>query len=89
MEMILCSIFDDKSGVYAQPFFAPSVPHAKRTFGDFCNDVETIIGMHPADYTLFKLGVFDPKDGKLVAMGPDVLGNGVEFVRIEGLKVSA
>lgn len=80
MDLIQCSIFDEKSGVYAQPFSAPSVPHAKRTFSDFCNDRETVIGMHPADFTLFKIGVFDVQSGKLVVMGPDVLGNGVEFV---------
>ena len=79
MDLIQCSIYDEKSGVYAQPFFAPSIPHAKRTFGDFCNDRETIVGMHPGDFTLFKIGVFDVQDGKLVA-DFNMLGSGAEFV---------
>ncbi len=83
MDLIQCSIFDEKSGVYAQPFSAPSVAHAKRTFSDFVNDGDTIIGMHPSDFTLFKIGVFDVQSGKLVAMR-DVLGSGVEFVTHTG-----
>ncbi len=79
MELVQCSIFDEKSGAYAQPFFAPTVAHAKRTFSDFCNDRETIIGMHPADYSLFKIGVFDVQSGKLVE-DHACLGSGVEFV---------
>ncbi len=79
MDLILCSIYDEKAGVHERPFSAASVAHAKRTFGDFVNDSGTIIGMHPADYTLFKVGVFDVQSGKLVA-SRDVLGNGVEFI---------
>lgn len=88
MDLILCSIFDEKSGVYAAPFFGPSVAHAKRTFSDFCNDRETIVGMHPGDFTLFKIGVFGVQDGKLVA-DHQVLGNGVEFVGQGPVAVSA
>ncbi len=89
MDLIQCSIYDEKAAVYAQPFSAPSVLHAKRTFSDFCNDRETIIGMHPADFTLFKIGVFDVQKGNLVA-DYQVLGNGVAFLDAVGaLAVSA
>jgi len=79
MDAIQCSIYDEKSGVYGNLFSAPSVPHAKRTFSDFVNDSGTIIGMHPADFTLFKIGVFDIQSGNFVVLR-DVLGNGVEFI---------
>ncbi len=79
MDAVMCSIYDEKSGVYGQLFSAPSVPYAKRTFSDFVNDPGVIIGMHPADFTLFKIGVFDIQSGIIVPLR-DVLGNGVEFI---------
>ena len=47
------------------------------------NDSSTIVGMHPADFTLFKVAVFDVQTGKMVVM-KDVLGNGVEFIAQRG-----
>jgi len=79
MDLVHCSIFDEKAGVYAAPFSAPSVLYAKRTFSDFCNDREIIIGLHPADFTLYKVGVFSTDSGKFVA-DFSMLGNGAEFV---------
>ncbi len=79
MESVLLSIFDVKADCFLPPFFAPSVAHGVRTFSDFSNDLETPIGMHPADYTLFHLGTFNKSSGVVHVIDRVSLGNGVEF----------
>ncbi len=80
MFIFLLAIFDVKADCYLPPFFAPALAHGMRTFSDFANDLDTPIGMHPSDYTLFHLGTFDKTTGLLESLDPKVsLGNGVEF----------
>ncbi len=80
---IVFSINDSKAGAFFPPFFFHSEGMAKRAFSDSVNDVEHAIGRHPADYTLFRLGVFDDNSGKIVPQTPLSLGNGVEFIAVE------
>ena len=74
------AVYDEKAKAYLTPFFLPEAGMAKRTFGDCVNDPQHQFGLHPADYTLFELavwnletGVLHPHDAKLSH------GNGVEF----------
>ncbi len=65
MKLNVYSIFDTASGLYSRPFFTQSDGEAIRSFSDIANDAEHPVGRHPADFTLFRLGIFDDRDGKL------------------------
>lgn len=75
------SVYDSKALCYGVPFFMPSVGAAVRAFSDLCNDVQSVVNRHPADYVLYHVGTFDDAVGKLVELSPHVqLGIGVDFV---------
>ncbi len=59
MKLKIFSVFDVKAGAYLPPFCFPQTPMAVRVFSDMCNSDESAFGLHPGDYTLFEVGVFD------------------------------
>jgi len=74
-------IFDSKAGAYLSPFVLPNEMMAKRSFGDCVNDREHAFSLHPEDYTLFSIAVFDDSDASIVSgSGALSIGNGIEFV---------
>nr|QJB20101.1 MAG: nonstructural protein [Microvirus sp.] len=77
------AVFDMKIGSYAQPFFLPSVPAAKRAFRDAASDPSTMLHKHPADYALFYLGDFDDETGSIVGIQPENLGLASSFLNSE------
>lgn len=68
------SVFDTKIGSFAQPFFMPTVPAAKRAFQGAVNDPSTMLYKHSSDYALFCLGEFDDESGDLRSSPPENLG---------------
>jgi len=80
MKHNIYSIFDQASGLYARPFTTQSDGEAIRSFTDVGCDAEHPIGKHPADYTLFRLGIFDDNTGKLTDEANTHLGNALERV---------
>lgn len=80
MKLFSFAIFDSAAGVYDRPFFAQSDGQAMRAFGDMCVSAEHPFGQHPADYTLFRVGVYNDADASLVGESPERLCNGVEMV---------
>ncbi len=78
MKLNMYSIFDQASGLYCRPFFSQSDGEAIRSFTDLAVDAEHPVGKHAADYTLFRLGIFDDNDGKLTNEVNTVLGNALE-----------
>jgi len=62
------SIFDKKACAYMQPFYFTSTPEALRALDDICNDSNSRINKHPADYALYLLGSFDDKSGEIVPL---------------------
>lgn len=74
------SIFDTASGLYSRPFFTQSDGEAIRSFTDIANDAEHPIGKHPGDYTLFRLGIWDDRDGKLTDEVNSSLINALEAI---------
>jgi len=64
------AIWDDKAKAYMQPFFLPTVGMATRTVGDCVNDPKHNFGMHPEDYTLFRIGTFEDDTGSLTVLEP-------------------
>ncbi len=61
----ICAIWDSKAEAYSQPMFFQSEGQAVRSFGDESNRNDSNIGKHPEDYTLFLLGEWDERTGKI------------------------
>lgn len=63
MKLNIYSIFDTASGLYSRPFFTQSDGEAIRSFTDLSSDAKHPVGMHPEDYTLYRLGTFNDNNG--------------------------
>lgn len=61
MRKFVFSVFDSKAEFFMQPFFAVTQAVAIREFSTICRDGTHLFGLHPEDFTLFELGVFDEK----------------------------
>lgn len=78
--LVVCAVRDRALDAFMQPFFAPSVGIAVRSFGDEVNRAESPMAAHPDDYDLYQLGTFDDATGRFavgdgprqVAIGKDV-----------------
>ena len=81
------AIYDAGAQAYLPPFILPRAEMAQRTFGDCVNSKDHQFGAHPEDYTLFCLGLWDDETAiyTMEGNGPQTLGNGVEYVRKDGL----
>lgn len=81
MKHRLFSIFDSKIGSYMPPFCNRSKGEAIRNVMTVLQDKKSAIGMYPADFTLFELGVFDDETGVTLSHdSPISLGVLVEFL---------
>lgn len=82
MIMKVFSIYDGKGKCYGLPFFMAQVGVAARAFGDLVNDDQSAVCKHPADYTLYQVGVFDDESGLFENVSPQVLiGHGSDFAK--------
>lgn len=57
------TVYDNKALVYAPPFFAATDGAAVRMFQDVANDLNTSIGQHPGDFSLWWCGMYDDQKG--------------------------
>lgn len=80
MKIKIYSIFDSKSESYMAPSFLNANGQAIRAFTDAIQSAEHPFGKHPADYTLFHIGLYDDQTAKLTPLTPHNLGNGLEFL---------
>jgi len=80
MKTFLFTVFDVCAGAFLEPFCAPSVEFAIRSFRQAVNTPQHAFATHPADYTLFVIGEFDAISGKLIPQEPASLGIGITFV---------
>lgn len=64
------TIFDCKALQYHSPWFAVSDGQACRSFQDLANDLNTVIGRHPKDYTLWLCGTYDDSNGQFLPISP-------------------
>jgi len=80
MKQNIYSIFDTASGLYSRPFFATADELAKRDFGTLAQDADHPIGLHPKDYTLFRLGVWDDTRGELHNEPNESLATALEII---------
>lgn len=76
------SIYDSAAGYYKEPFCCNNKGIALREFADACNNPQTFLAKHPADYTLFLIGEFDDNTALFNQLNtPISLGKAIEFVR--------
>lgn len=76
------SIYDSAAGYYKEPFCCNNKGIALREFADACNNPQTFLGKHPADYTLFHIGNFDDLTGFFEQFNTHIsLGKAIEFVK--------
>lgn len=66
MKLAVCTIFDQKSGLFNQPFFTANVATAERAIENCIMDKEHPFSKHPEDYVLFDLGHYDDQTGMFV-----------------------
>lgn len=64
--MHIFTVYDSKAEYFGNPFFMQSVGEAIRGFQDVAVDMNTNIGRHPADFTLFHIGEFDNAYGEWI-----------------------
>lgn len=57
--LIAYTLHDVKALTYSPPFFTTNDMVAKRMVSDLVQDNNTLVGRHPADYKLYKVGTFD------------------------------
>lgn len=65
MKMHMFSVLDVKAEAYGTPFFVPHDVVATRAFVEETRNPQSQFSRYPADYHLYKLGVWDDQDGKL------------------------
>lgn len=65
MNMFIFSVLDTKANAYLQPFFLPNDQMAIRTFTDCVRDEKHNFGMHPEDYHLVQVGLWDQIHGTI------------------------
>lgn len=79
MILEIFTVYDSKAEMYLRPFHFKSSAEAIRSFGDLCNDPESMPGKHPADFTLFHIGYFDDQSSQITSDVHISLGTGNEF----------
>lgn len=77
MKLVVCAVFDVKSGAYSNPQYFRSNGEAIRAFVDSCNDERSNLSRHASDYSFWKLAVFDDASGEFKSEAVKLL-EGVE-----------
>lgn len=60
------SLYDSKALTYSPPFFTTAHGSAVRMVMDLAGDLNTSVGRHPSDYTLFCVGQWNDATGNLL-----------------------
>ncbi len=88
MEMGIFSVYDGAAEQYMEPWFARNDATARRSFGVAVNEESHNFQKFPDDFVLFRLGTFNGDTGVIDPIVPVSLGNGLQFVRYVGDKLS-
>ena len=81
MKHFMMAIYDQAAGAYLPPWTIHNLAMARRAFGDCVNDPNHKFHLHPADYTLFNVAVFDDNTGSITDSKIVSCGNGVEYIQ--------
>lgn len=60
------AIYDRKALQYHAPFYASADGQAVRSFSDLVQDPNTMVGRHPGDFVLYRVGAYDDSCGSLL-----------------------
>lgn len=85
MDTHIFTVYDSAAGAYLEPFHAPSIDFAIRSFRQAVNTPEHQFATFPEDYTLFYIGRFDPMSGQITGQEPTSLGVAITFVETSQL----
>lgn len=59
------SVYDEKAGIFAQPFFMPNKGTALRAMSGVFKNTEHEFSKFPQDYTIYELGDYDDNSGRI------------------------
>jgi len=65
MKLLLISVRDSVSGAFTNPQCVRSKGEAIRSFSDAVGSKDSSFCAHPADYTLYMVGMFDDVSGSI------------------------
>jgi len=66
MLKVLCTVFDEKSGIYGAPFTSHNEATAERDFSYVViNDTSSDLYRNPIDYHLFLIAEYDDTTGEI------------------------
>lgn len=81
------AVFDVKAASYGMPMFISTDGIAVRGFTEACNNPQSPLFQYPGDYSLYKIGEYDPVSGKLVSMHPDLLMHAAAAKKVTPVEV--
>lgn len=77
------SLFDEKSGIYANPVYLTTDGEALRVLSDLLEDPKSTVSRHSSDYKLYFVGTFDAISGNFKGLPePKFLANASDFVKV-------
>lgn len=79
--LLVFAIWDAKTEVFFQPFYARTRGEAIRSFSGLAQDPEHLFHQHPDDFHLYCLAEWEEDSGQFVNLtAPASLGSGREFI---------
>lgn len=89
MKHVVFSVYDDKACFYSTPFCGKTDNEGIRMFMAAVCDSGTAIARFPADYSLYRLGIFDDSSGSLEPCSPVFLSRGSEHIQVSAKPAEA
>jgi len=72
LKYLAFAMYDSVARVYTPPFYMATSNVAIRAFALTANLPDSKVGLHPSDFTLYELGVFDDESGIFTAHDPHI-----------------
>jgi hypothetical protein len=70
MKYNIYAVYDSAVNAYMRPFTMQADGQALRGFTDEACNAESPVGQHPEDYSLFRIGEYDERNGHIEACVP-------------------
>ena len=67
MEHVIVSLYDEKTEVFGKCVLVVNEKEANRLFVDLKRGMKTLVGQHPEDFKLYKIGVFNDLSGLIIS----------------------
>lgn len=80
MTELAFTVYDSAAKAFLEPFFAPTIESAMRSFREVVNREGHQFNRFPEDYTLFHCGEFSQETGRFTAITPHSLGVALTFL---------